>query len=39
MILSRLSHSLKEQNWTVIVVEFVLLVSGVFLGMQVANWN
>ena len=39
MILSRLSKSLKEQNWTAIVIEFVLLVSGVFLGIQVANWN
>jgi hypothetical protein len=39
MILRRLSQSLKEQNWTAIVIEFVLLVSGVFLGMQVSNWN
>ena len=39
MILRRLSQSLKEQNWTAIVIEFILLVSGVFLGIQVANWN
>ncbi len=39
MILRRLSQSLKEQNWTAIVIEFVLLVTGVFLGIQVANWN
>lgn len=39
MILRRLSQSLKEQNWTAIVLEFILLVSGVFLGIQVANWN
>lgn len=39
MILRRLSQSLKEQNWTAIVIEFVLLVSGVFLGIQVSNWN
>ena len=39
MILRRLSQSLKEQNWTAIAVEFVLLVLGVFLGIQVANWN
>ena len=39
MILRRLSQSLKEQNWTAIVVEFVLLVCGVFLGIQAANWN
>lgn len=35
----RLSQSLKEQNWTAITVEFVLLIVGVFLGIQAANWN
>ncbi len=39
MILRRLSQSIKEQNWTAIVIEFILLVGGVFLGMQVSNWN
>lgn len=39
MILRRLSQSLREQNWTAIWIEFVLLVAGVFLGIQVANWN
>ncbi|MEO8974521.1 MAG: hypothetical protein ABI552_01990 [Casimicrobiaceae bacterium] len=39
MILRRLSQSLKEQNWTAIWIEFVLVVAGVFVGIQVANWN
>ncbi len=39
MILRRLTQSLKEQNWTAIIIEFVLLVVGVFLGIQVSNWN
>lgn len=39
MILRRLSQSLRELNWTAIAIEFVLLVLGVFLGIQVANWN
>lgn len=39
MILRRLSQALKEQNWAAIVIEFILLVSGVFLGIQVSNWN
>ena len=39
MILRRLSQSLKTQNWTAIWIEFVLLVVGVFLGIQVSNWN
>lgn len=39
MMLRRLAQSLREQNWTAIVIEFVLLVSGVVLGIQVSNWN
>jgi hypothetical protein len=39
MILRRLSQSLKTQNWTAIWIEFLLLIVGVFLGIQVANWN
>ena len=39
MILRRFSQSLKEQNWAAIWIEFILLVAGVFLGIQVANWN
>ncbi|MBS0590699.1 MAG: hypothetical protein JSR65_08690 [Proteobacteria bacterium] len=39
MILRRLSQSLREQNWTAIVIEFLLVVIGVFLGIQVSNWN
>jgi hypothetical protein len=39
MIFRRLAQHLKEQNWTAISIEFVLLVLGVFLGIQVANWN
>ncbi len=39
MILRRLAEQLREQNWAAIFIEFVLLVLGVFLGIQVANWN
>lgn len=39
MMLRRFVNSLRDQNWTSIAVEFVLLVVGVFLGIQVANWN
>ena len=39
MILRRLAQNLREQNWTAITIEFVLLVLGVFLGIQVGNWN
>lgn len=39
MILRRLSANLKDQNWTAVAVEFVLVVLGVFLGIAAANWN
>ena len=39
MILRRVAYHLKEQNWTAIAIEFVLLVLGVFLGITAANWN
>ncbi len=39
MIFRRFVQSLKDQNWTAIAIEFVLLVLGVFLGIQAANWN
>ena len=39
MILRRFTHALRQQNWTAIAIEFALLVLGVFLGIQVANWN
>ena len=39
MLLRRLAQNLKEQNWTAIWIEFILLILGVFLGIQVANWN
>ena len=38
-MLRRMTHALRQQNWTTIVIEFVLLVCGVFLGIQAANWN
>lgn len=39
MILRRLTENLRAQNWTAIAIEFVIVVIGVFLGTQVANWN
>jgi hypothetical protein len=39
MIVRRFAQSLRDQNWTTILIEFVLLVAGVFLGIQAANWN
>ena len=39
MILRRLSSGLKEQHWTTIFIELMIVIIGVFIGTQVSNWN
>lgn len=39
MLLRRFTEHVTEQNWTAIIIDFVIVVVGVFIGMQVSNWN
>ena len=39
MLLRRLAKHLRAQDWTAIAIEFAIVVLGVFLGLQVGNWN
>jgi len=39
MILSRIIEHVKAQNWTAIALDFVIVVMGVFIGIQFSNWN
>ena len=39
MILQRISKNVMSQNWFAVVVEFVIVVVGVFMGLQVQDWN
>ena len=39
MILKRLRNEAGRQNWFGVVVDLAILVLGVFLGIQVSNWN
>lgn len=39
MILHRLSQSLKSQHWMAIAIELIVVVLGVFIGLQASNWN
>ena len=39
MILQRLAAGLKRQDWAAVIIEFLLVVVGVFVGLQVANLN
>lgn len=37
--LRQVSSGVRDQNWTAIAIEFVLVILGVFLGIMAANWN
>jgi hypothetical protein len=39
MILRRVTAHLKQQHWTAIALDLVIVVLGVFIGLQVNNWN
>jgi len=39
MILTRLSHAIRTQNWFAVVLEFVIVIAGVVIGFQVTTWN
>jgi hypothetical protein len=39
MILRRTMNNLRSQNWLGLSLELLVLVSGVFLGLQVDDWN
>ena len=39
MILRRISENVKSQNWFAVAVEFIIVVVGVFMGLQVQDWN
>ena len=39
MLLRRITEHVKAQNWTAVALDFVIVVVGVFIGIQVSNWN
>jgi len=39
MILRRVIAHFKKQEWTAIFLDFLIVVMGVFIGIQVSNWN
>ena len=39
MILRRLKAHVEKENWFAVAIDFVIVVVGVFIGIQVANWN
>jgi len=39
MILARITHAIRTQNWFAVVLEFVIVIAGVVIGFQVTEWN
>lgn len=39
MLLRRIAAHFRNQEWTAIGIDFLIVVIGVFVGIQVANWN
>lgn len=39
MLLRKITQHVTEQNWFAVFIDFLIVVVGVFIGIQVANWN
>ncbi|TDR22347.1 hypothetical protein [Marinicella litoralis] len=39
MLLTSVTQHVKTQNWFAVFIDFLIVVFGVFIGIQVANWN
>ena len=39
MLFRRVAEHVRTQNWTAIGIDFLIVVVGVFLGIQLGNWN
>jgi hypothetical protein len=39
MLLRKVTLHVREQNWTAVFIDFVIVVVGVFVGLQVQDWN
>lgn len=39
MIMNRIATALREQQWSTVLIEMLVLVVGIFLGLQVDAWN
>lgn len=37
MILQRIAQSIRKQDWFAVAIEFVIVVSGIFVGLQVTE--
>ena len=39
MILRKLANAIRHQNWFTVILEVLIVVAGIFIGLQVDDWN
>jgi len=39
MLLHRITQHIRDQDWFAVGLDFLIVIVGVFIGIQVANWN
>ncbi|MBT8141667.1 MAG: hypothetical protein HKN88_05675 [Gammaproteobacteria bacterium] len=39
MLLRRITQHVRDQNWFAVFIDFLIVVFGLFIGLQVNNWN
>ena len=39
MLLRRISHHIKDQNWFAVALDFIIVVAGILIAFQITNWN
>ncbi len=39
MIIRRILDALRKPEWGTALIEFLIVVIGIFLGLQISNWN
>ncbi len=39
LLLRRIKHHVVNENWFAVFVDFVIVVVGVYVGIEVSNWN
>ncbi len=39
MIIRRIAQGINQQNWFTVAVEVMVVVVGIFIGLQVDEWN
>ena len=39
MLFRRIKAHVEKENWFAVFLDFCIVVVGVFIGLQVANWN